>query len=229
MLGPRVRRHAAALAVMAGLLAPLPAEANVLCTWFGRCLYESPGFQIIVVDQATGQPLADVHGLAEWVQHGSHGRAGPLMVQDALSGTDGVLVFPAWGPTPGYRRGLMLNLDPALTLFKPGYRTLLIQNAYPRETTETTRLRRFGQDGQTFRLEPFRGSVSELIVQFDRAIAGAVTSKTQDQLLRFRDPYLTRRTRVWEELQKLPTTNPDIGNYVRAVERDLRYLQELGQ
>lgn len=224
------RRSAAALVLATGLLAPLPAEANLLCKWFGRCLYESPGFRIIVVDKETGQPLADVHALAEWVQHGSHGRAGPLMVQDAVGGPDGVITFPAWGPERGYRLGLKLNLDPAITLFKPGYRTLLIQNAYPPDTTETTRVRHFGQDGQTFRLEPFRGTPGEWVDQLrEAAYPATIGGMSDEQLLQFRRSYLDRRRRVWSELETIPRTDRDIANFVRAFEDSFRRLEQLRQ
>jgi hypothetical protein len=223
-------RYAIALALVAGALAPVPAEANPICTWFGRCLYESPGFRIIVADKVTGQPLADVHALAEWVQHGSHGRAGPLMVQDALSQADGVLAFPAWGPIRGYRLGLMLNLDPALTLFKPGYRTLLIQNAYPRDTTETTRRRRFGQDGQTFDLAPFRGSASDWLAQLRLAAYPSISGRmSEEQMARFVVPYLERRKRIWSELQQLQPGDREVANFTRSFEDSLKRLEQLSQ
>ena len=105
------------LLLLVGLLVPRAVEANILCKWFGRCLYESPGFRFTVVDRETGQPLADVHALSEWVMYGYHGTDGPLMVQDALSGPDGLLAFPAWGPLRGSSAGLVLNQDPVITLF----------------------------------------------------------------------------------------------------------------
>jgi hypothetical protein len=224
----RIAGRGVALVLAAGLLAPLPAEANPLCTWFGRCLFESLGFRIIVVDKETGRPLADVHALAEWVQHGSHGRAGPLMVQDALSDAGGVLTFPSWGPEHGSRLGLMLNLDPAVTLFKPGYRTLLIQNAYPSDMTETTRVRRFGQDGQTFRLEAFRGTHGEWVDQLrEAAYPATIGGMSDEELLRFRSSYLERRRRVRKELENIPRTDREIVNFVRAFEDSFRRLEQL--
>jgi hypothetical protein len=223
-------RVTAAVLLLAGLLASSAAEANVLCTWFGRCLYESPGFHITVVDKETGQPLPDVHALAEWVQHGSHGRAGPLMVQDAVSDAKGVLTFPPWGPVKGYRLGLALNLDPAITLFKAGYRTLLIQNAYPSDTTETTRVRRFGQDGQTFPLERFVGGVRNLIEDLDKAAFTSVAGpKSDEQLLQFREPYLNRRRQVWDQLKSIPSADRDLENRRRSFEQNLQYLERLRQ
>src|SRR3972149_5902029 len=79
------------LLLLVGLLVPRLAEANILCRWFGYCVYESPGFRIAVADRETGRPLADVPGLAEWQMYGPQGRNGPLMVQDAVTGSDGVI------------------------------------------------------------------------------------------------------------------------------------------
>ena len=121
----------AAIAIVGAFVAPRSAEANLLCKWFGRCFYESPGFRIRVVDKETGQPLADVHALAEWASYAVGRENGPFMVQDATSGPDGMLAFPPWGPMRGYRGGLVLNSDPVITLLKPGYRTRVLNNAFP--------------------------------------------------------------------------------------------------
>src|SRR5437763_14174874 len=98
--------------LLASLLAPSWAEANILCKWLGQCWYESPGFRITVGDKETGQPLSDVHALAEWISYGMWGQKGPLMVQEAVSGVNGVLAFPTWGPTRGSRQRLVINQDP---------------------------------------------------------------------------------------------------------------------
>ena len=214
------------LLLLAGFLVPRPAEANILCRWFGYCVYESPGFRFTVADKATGQPLADIHALAEWVQHGPYGRNGPLMVQDALSGADGALVFPAWGPVRGTRRGLMLNLDPTITLFKPGHKTLRIQNAYPEGTTETTRVRRFGQDGQTIAMEPFRGTPETWMEQLRKAKEGAAISLSEEQIVQFRVPYLNQLKRLWAERSNVPLEYQKAGQFFWHVERDIKLLQE---
>src|SRR6516225_7530377 len=119
------------------LMAVPPAQANPLCSWFGYCVYQSPGFKITVVDKETGQPLSDVHALAEWISYGMWGQKGPLMVQEAISGADGVLKFPTWGPIRGSRSGLVINTDPGLTLFKVRYKPLRIYNANPLGAHET--------------------------------------------------------------------------------------------
>jgi len=220
----------ATILMLGMLLGSEPAECGIMCTWFGRCLYESPGFQITVVDKETGQPLADVHALAEWVQHGYHGRNGPLMVQDAVSGPDGVLMFPGWGPIPGSRAGLVINSDPVVTLFKPAYKVLLLNNAVPIGTDETDRVRGFSLGIQSSALEPFQGTTKELIQELGRGGTGATFGRTfDDQMRQFRNPYLNRTKRVWAWLQAVPKETREDENYIRAFERDLKYLEELGQ
>jgi hypothetical protein len=219
-----------AITTLAFFLVPGIVEAGIMCNWFGRCLYESPGFSFKVVDKETGQPLADVHALAEWVQHGYHGRNGPLMVQDAVSGPDGVLRFPAWGPLRGTQAGLVINSDPVLTLFKLGYKVLLLNNAAPIGLEETDRVRGFSIGIQTSALEPFRGTTKELIQELDRGGTGATFGRTfEDQIKQFRSPYLNRTKRVWAWLQAAPKGTKGEENYIRAFERDLKYLEELGQ
>jgi hypothetical protein len=98
-----------------GLLLVTPAHAGLLCTVFKYCLYEGVPFTIKVVDKETGSPLPNVHALAEWLQQGRFGAGGPVMVQDAVSGPDGVLTFPAWGPLRGSPDGLLVYEAPVIT------------------------------------------------------------------------------------------------------------------
>ena len=212
------------LLLLVGLLVPRAVEANILCKWFGRCLYESPGFRFTVVDRETGQPLADVHALSEWVMYGYHGTDGPLMVQDALSGPDGLLAFPAWGPLRGSSAGLVLNQDPVITLFKPEYKVLTIFNVPG--TDETASVRGLRQDGQTFFLEPFRGSPGEWVEQLGKALEGAAASISAEQLLQFRVPYLNRRKRLWAERNKVPQEHQKVGQFFWHVERGIKLLEE---
>jgi hypothetical protein len=197
-----------------------------MCDWFFRCLYESPGFRFRVVDAETKQPLADVHALAEWVLNGAHGRNGPLMVQDAVSATDAWVRFPAWGPTTGPRVGLVLNHDPVITLFRPGYKTRVYQNFYPPGTTETTRVRRFGEDGKDMVLEPFRGMPAEWIEQLRNAVYPATLGRpSEEQLLQFRDAYLRRAHRVSAELGKLPQERRDVESFSWSLGRTITFFE----
>jgi hypothetical protein len=204
------------------LLVPSLATAEVMCDWFFRCLYESPGFRFRVVDAETKQPLASVYALAEWVLEGLHGRNGPLMVQDTSGGPDGWMKFPAWGPTQGYRTGLVLNLDPAITLFRPGYKTRLYQNRYPPGTTETTRVRRFGEDGKDIALQPFRGTPAEWVQELEKAAYPRTIGRTSEsQIVPFRASYLNHAQRVWAEVRKLPPDLADVERLSRSLADDL--------
>ena len=151
-------RVAAALVILLSLLAPAPADAHLLCSVFAVCPYGSPGFTLTVVDAESNKPMADVYAWAEWVQYGAHGLNGPIMIQEALSGADGRLVFPWWGPRFGYRAGLDIGSDPAVILFKPGYATLIVQNGERPGMRVTDAIRIFTSNGETVKLQPFRGS-----------------------------------------------------------------------
>lgn len=211
-----------------GLFLFVGVQTNLFCKWIPYCLYESPGFRFTVVDKETGQPLADVHALAEWVMYGFHGTNGPLMVQDATSGADGLLTFVAWGPIRGASGGLVINHDPVITLFKPGYRTLLITNRTP-GPHEKTRVRMFGPDGQTIALEPFRGTPKEWLEELRNAIYPARLGGTSEsQLLLFRESYLNRKRIVRAELEKLPKDWRDVEHLIWSVDQGIKFLMGTG-
>ena len=167
-------RVAAALVILLSLLAPASADAHLLCSVFAVCPYGSPGFTLTVVDAESNKPMADVYAWAEWVQYGAHGLNGPIMIQEALSGADGRLVFPWWGPRFGYRAGLDIGSDPAVILFKPGYATLIVQNGERPGMRVTDAIRTFTSNGETVKLQPFRGSHAEWIRSAQQAhLSGA--------------------------------------------------------
>src|SRR2546428_155009 len=126
-----VRRLAMTVAVLASLVWPVAAAPDQPCEVVPMpCTFEGLPFKITVIDAETRKPLADVHALAEWQIHGAGGRLnGPLMVLDAASGPDGALAFPGWGPVDGSVMGLGIGRDPIITLFKSGYKALVINNA----------------------------------------------------------------------------------------------------
>jgi hypothetical protein len=218
-----------------GLLLPArPAEANVLCALFSYCLYEGVPFTIRVVDQ-TGQPLAGVHALAEWVQWGMYGMGPPLMVQDAVSGPDGVLAFPAWGPIRGSPAGLVEASDPVITLFKPGY--VLVQsesgalgrreilNRSSKGVSERTRVRRFTDNGRTVAMEPFRGTTDEWVKEIHEARSGA-GGIGDEAFLRYRVPYLNRLRRLLAEQDHLPKKYREPGDFFWGIQRQITFLEE---
>lgn len=200
------------------------AQANRLCETLG--IFQGEAFRLLVVDAETQRPLANVHALAEWQSWGFHGRNGPVMVQDAVSGADGILAFPAWGPVSGERAGLVLNSDPVITLFKPGYKPLIIFNAYPEDMTETTCVRRFGQDGRPFALEPFRGTPDEWVEQLRKISHGLAGPRSREQSLRFRDPYVNRLRLIRAERDHAPSQYREPGQFFWHVERDIKFYEE---
>lgn len=208
--------------VGAVLLIVATAEAGVLCTLFGRCLYESPGFRIIVLDTVTRRPVSGAHALAEWRSYAVGRRDGPLMVQDATSGNDGVLDFAAWGPIRGYRDGLVLNSDPVITLLKPGYRPLVINNAYPSDAKETDQVHGLGQNGETFALEPFRGSREQWVMELDRIAFGFAVSRSPEQSRQFRIPYLNRMRLVLAEIRTMPPDSKRAADLISSLEQGIK-------
>ncbi len=213
----------ASLVFVAGLNTPGPVEAGIMCQWFGYCVYESPGFKIAVVDKQTGKPLADVHALAEWVQYGMHGQYPLLVAQDAISGTDGILIFPPWGSTQGSSIGLVLNKDPVITLYRFGYGVMRINNAPG--TDERARVRGLTQNGQTFALSLFRGTPDERVEHLDKfSVRLAIPGKETRML--FREPYLNLLRRIWAEKNSAPQKYQNPGQFFWHIQRSIKYLEE---
>jgi hypothetical protein len=203
---------------------PAPADANVLCRWTGFCLYLSPGFKLTVVDAETNKPLPGVYAWAEWVQYGAHGRGGPLMVQDATSDATGHLSFPHWGPRFGSRAGLLLGLDPAVILFKPGYATHLIENAVPPGANHRAAIRGMSRTGETLRLQPFRGLPLDSLQHLRRFVHPSLSSMSTAQRDRFAALYLKRLEMVEAELSRLPPDTAEIRAFQSSLELDRSFL-----
>ncbi len=204
------------------LMLPSPLSAQTsesLESFLSEYVYESPGFRIRIVDKETGQPLEGVHALAEWLQHADRGR-GVFMAQDAVSGPDGVLIFPPWGPFRGYHSGLILQYDPAITLFKPGYvlqptrpgdTHRAIYNVGQEDTRTTKRVRQFARDGATFAMERLGGTLEEWVRVLKFAAHPDFRGGLSDEeLRRARDPFLSRLRLVKIELERLPQDRADV-------------------
>jgi len=191
------------------------------------CTFEALPFKFTVVDAETRQPLADVHALAEWQTYGPGGRLnGPLMVLDAVSTPDGLLSFSGWGPIQGPVDGLGVGRDPVITLYKTGYKALVINNGYLPPARERERVRRFAQDGWTYALEPFRGTPEEWVKELDRIYAGVAFPRSDDQSLKFRIPYLNRLRRVWAERERVPERLRGERDFFWFVEKRITFLEE---
>jgi len=189
------------------------------------CVYEGLPFQINVRDAETRKPLAKVHALAEWRRYGKGGRLdGPVMVQDAVSGADGILKFPAWGPIEGPSSGLGLGDDPIITLFLSKYKALIIVNGPRPGMNERQRVRGFYPDAATYFLEPFRGDPAEWIVQLEKVWLGQATSRSDEMTLAFREPYLRRLRRVSDERHNLPSQSSE--GFFWHVDRELTLFKD---
>jgi hypothetical protein len=143
-----------------------------------------------------------VHALAVWIQYGMYGQHPGLMAQDAISNTDGWLRFAPWGPIRGSSDGLRPGQDPVITLYKIGYEVMTLINKVD-QSVQNDRVRGFVQDGQTFAVSLFRGSLDlrekEL---FEARGRGAPTNK--DSMALFGEPFLNRWRRVQAEMELQP-------------------------
>ena len=218
-------RLVAAIVIALGLVAPAQAEAYVLCNWLAICPYGSPGFTLTVVDAESGNPLADVYAWAEWVQYGGHGLNGPIMIQEAQASGDGRLVFPWWGPRFGYRSGLDIGSDPAVILFKSGHATLIVQNGERPGMRTTDAIRVFTRNGETLRLQRFRGSAIERVAELRRLVHPGLTSFVSDaQRDRFRASYLRRLGYAETESARLPQDATEVSQFRSSLKLDRRFL-----
>jgi hypothetical protein len=218
-------RSLAAAIILLCLSAPTTVAANPVCRWIGLCIYLSPRFHLTVVDADTGKPLADVYAWAEWVQHGAHGIGGPLMVQDAASTADGHLTFSWWGPTSGSPGGLLLGIDPAVILFKPGYATLLVHNDVARGASHQAMIRGLSRPEGPIALQPFRGSPAEWVEQLRKFAFPALSSYLSDDARhRFRELYRRRRDVVATELGRLPADTRGAATLRLSLEQDARFF-----
>jgi hypothetical protein len=218
-------RSVAALVTLLWVGAPASAEANPLCRWLGLCTYLSPGFELTVVDTETGTPLADVYAWAEWVQYGAHGRGGPLMVQTAISTADGRLTFSWWGPATGSPGGLVLGIDPAVILFKPGYATLLVHNETAPGASHHAMIRGLSRQNQTARLQPFRGTPAEWVEHLRKLVFPALAAFVSDASRnRFRTLYLGRLEIAAGALAGVPPATPGAHALKVGIEQSTRFF-----
>lgn len=221
------RRTITLLVWLMSLTIPQSGHADVMCRWFGRCVYESPGFKIRVVDKETGKPLAGVHALAEWVQYGYQGSDGPLMAIDAVSSADGMLSFHKWGPISGSSAGLELNQDPVISVFKSGYMPLTINNMPG--TDERARLRGFNRAGQIFKMEVFRGDLGLWVQELTKAAFLPTTRLSGAEEQEILAVYTNRYRLIKIEAAKLPRKRDDVEHLIDTLERSIESLQGGGK
>jgi len=216
-----------ALALFFGVLAAGQVSAAQPCEVMPMpCTFEGPGFAFTIVDGDTKKPLSDVHALVEWQMYGAGFRLnGPVMVLDAISGADGGVAFPAWGPVDGSVLGLGVGRDPVVSLFKSGYEALIIENTATSPGDEHARIRRAGQDRQTYALQPFRGTPSQWLQQLRLVWLGRALARSEEATLKFRAPYLRRMRLISAERVKLPPSDESYEGFFWQVDRQLKLLE----
>ena len=221
-------RWALATILIASVVWPHAADSDQPCEVVPMpCTFESLPFKFKVADAETHQLLADVHALAEWQTEGVGGRAnGPLMVKDTVSDSDGLISFDAWGPIEGPWTGLVIGSDPVVTLFKTGYKAMILNNGYLPPGRERERVRRFVRKDSTHALEPFRGTPEEWLRELQRVYAGRAFSRSDDQSLKFRVPYSNRLKLISNERDKTPADERRVGRFFWHVDRELKFLEE---
>jgi hypothetical protein len=218
--------------LLAALLAPESAAQQFqACETIPMpCTFEAPPFAITVVDVETRRPVVDAHALAEWQVHGVGGRLdGPLVALDSVSGNDGILRFPGWGPLVGPVTGIGIGRDPVITLFKSGYRALVINNATPRGTSERTRVRGFHSPTAIFPLTPFRGTIEEWYEELERVWLGQAPPGPDAGGPELYRGYRNRLRRISPERMKFPLDVRRFDAFFWHVDRTLKSFEDLSR
>ena len=122
--------------------------------------------------------------------------------------------------------GLGIGRDPVITLFKSGYKALVINNADPPGTPETQRVRKFYQDGRMYELEPFRGSPDQWLEQLQTVWLGIAVPRRDQDTLQFRKSYLTRLKAISLERNKFALDQRQLESFLWHVDRELKFFDE---
>ena len=153
--------------LLLNLLLLLPTSAA--CVTQIPSAYSAHPIRGWVVDASTGQPLDGVIIVAQWILYGTGAGGyipqGRLQILETVTAADGSYAFPGWGPKPNPTMPIELarpfvccfleHRDPQLSFFKPGYRTLTVQNKGP---SSDSPVRTSDWDGKTIQLELFKDS-----------------------------------------------------------------------
>jgi len=123
--------------------------------------YSAESIEAWVVDEATGKPLEGVIVVAHWPleveRHDSW--VGELQIMETVTDKNGRFFFPAWGPKYA-KRGHLTYLDPAIYLYKDGYRWKALTNNFTTAVSyKESRSSKWNQE--TVSLQAFMGSTEK--------------------------------------------------------------------
>ena len=134
--------------------------------------YRAEPIEAWVVDSDSGRPVEGTIVTANWeLEEGTPGGnrpAGQLMIMETVTDGKGRFYFPAWGPkstplaVPGPFSSAphLVNLDPQILMFKPGYKWVALAN-YPVTDYNKSSVRKSEWNGKTIKIERFKGSPAE--------------------------------------------------------------------
>jgi hypothetical protein len=142
--------------------------------------YRAEPIEAWVIDAATAKPLEGVVVTANWELEigtiGGNVPAGQIMIMEAVTDDKGRFYFPAWGPItaptefphPLKSQPHLVNRDPQLLLFKPGYKWRGLENA-PLVNYNRGSLRKSEWSGKTIKLQNFTGDLKSYAQSLDFA------------------------------------------------------------
>lgn len=156
------------------------ALASICLTPLCACAvtYRAEPIEAWVVDAETKQPIEGVVVTANWeLETGTLGGnvpAGQLMVMETVTDRKGRFYFPAWGPkdtpatmpNPLKSAPHLVNRDPHILLFKPGYRWVGLENDFSADYNKGE-VRKSQWSGKTIPVERFRGTPREYYTHLD--------------------------------------------------------------
>jgi hypothetical protein len=153
--------------------------------------YSSEPIRITVVDAETKKPIEGALVLARWVAKvdtvlGAPRDSGSVELLETTTGPDGRFEFPAWGPVRYEGRGLLLDEDPLIHVFKRGYWPRHLSNTQYGAPSSRGHLawkrgavRASLWSGETIEMKPFK----EGLHQFSRTIYDEFVSGNLDHIV----------------------------------------------
>jgi hypothetical protein len=164
--------------------------APLILLGFNGCappVYFAKSIRGTVIDAETQQPIEGAVVVADWIlltnilgfaQHDTH-----LKVEEAVTDASGNYVIRCWGPRLRPPFKMLDYIDPNLTVFKSGFEPLVLDNI---QAPWRWMVRSSQWDGETLKLEPFRGDQKERLMQLENIFGwhGSPTPAFHEEILR---------------------------------------------